>query len=302
MPNRKRKSLLKRPTMKKSSEPYVKLEKLDEDQIKKLVKKENEDYFDSLLNDFGEEEDDLDDSPQLDAKTGEFKTKEKEDNDIEILEEVVNVQRPKKELQLVKLVKIAPKPEVSVKKVKLDPSTGLFQDESGQEIQIVEKQKICKEVVKIQPLGQVERNNNGKESKDSNENNLVKKYLNLSPKIKVRKTQVGEKLKHGKVARLQHELPSMPILKIQRRRPIPVNKIITNLVQKIGNQTRKIFKFDNQHLVQMEGFKQDVSNVNNQHCLVMAQGGWVLTYLTVEDWKVLVKSGVPIIRSSNFDE
>ena len=121
--------------MKKSSEPYVKLEKLDEDQIKKLVKKENEDYFDSLLNDFGEEEDDLDDSPQLDAKTGEFKTKEKEDNDIEILQEVVNVQRPKKELQLVKLVKIAPKPEVSVKKVKLDPSTGLFQDESGQETQ-----------------------------------------------------------------------------------------------------------------------------------------------------------------------
>ena len=137
--------------MKKSSEPYVKLEKLEEDQIKKLVKKENEDYFDSLINDFGEEEDDIDDSPQLDAKTGEFKTKEKEDNDIEILEEVVNVQRPKKELQLVKLVKIAPKPEVSVKKVKLDPSTGLFQDESGQEIQIVEKQKLCKEVVKIQP-------------------------------------------------------------------------------------------------------------------------------------------------------
>ena len=60
--------------MKKSSEPYVKLEKLDEDQIKKLVKKENEDYFDSLINDFGEEEDDIDDSPQLDAKTGEFKT------------------------------------------------------------------------------------------------------------------------------------------------------------------------------------------------------------------------------------
>ena len=284
--------------MKKSFEPYVKLEKLNEDLIKK-VKKENEDYFDSLINDFGEEEDDIDDSPQLDAKTGEFKTKEKEDNDIEILEEVVNVQRPKKELQLVKLVKIAPKPEVSIKKVKLDPSTGLFHDESGQEIQIVEKQKICKEVVKIQPLVQVERNNNGK---DSNENNLVKNSLNLSPKIKVRKTQVGEKLKHGKMARLQHELPSMPTLKIQRRRPIPVNKIITNLVQKIGNQTRKIFKFDNQHLVQMEGFKQDVSNVNNQHCLVMAQGGWVLTYLTAEDWKVLVKSGVPIIRSFNFYE
>ena len=284
--------------MKKSFEPYVKLEKLNEDLIKK-VKKENEDYFDSLINDFGEEEDDTDDSPQLDAKKGEIKTKEKEDNDIEILEEVVNVQRPKKELQLVKLVKIAPKPKVSVKKVKLDPSTGLFQDESGQEIQIVEKQKICKEVVKIQPLVQVERNNNGK---DSNENNLVKNSLNLSPKIKVRKTQVGEKLKHGKMARLQHELPSMPTLKIQRRRPIPVNKIITNLVQKIGNQTRKIFKFDNQHLVQMEGFKQDVSNVNNQHCLVMAQGGWVLTYLTAEDWKVLVKSGVPIIRSSNFDD
>ena len=94
------------------------------------------DYFDSLINDFGEEEDEIYDSPQLDAKTGEFKTKEKEDNDIEILEEVVNVQRPKKELQLVKLVKIAPKPEVSVKKVKLDPSTGLFHDESGQEIQI----------------------------------------------------------------------------------------------------------------------------------------------------------------------
>ena len=109
------------------------------------------DYFDSLINDFGEEEDEIYDSPQLDAKTGEFKTKEKEDNDIEILEEVVNVQRPKKELQLVKLVKIAPKPEVSVKKVKLDPSTGLFHDESGQEIQIVEKQKLCKEVVKIQP-------------------------------------------------------------------------------------------------------------------------------------------------------
>ena len=77
------------------------------------------DYFDSLINDFGEEEDEIYDSPQLDAKTGEFKTKEKEDNDIEILEEVVNVQRPKKELQLVKLVKIAPKPKVSVKKVKL---------------------------------------------------------------------------------------------------------------------------------------------------------------------------------------
>ena len=201
--------------MKKSFEPYVKLEKLNEDLIKK-VKKENEDYFDSLINDFGEEEDDIDDSPQLDAKKGEIKTKEKEDNDIEILEEVVNVQRPKKELQLVKLVKIAPKPKVSVKKVKLDPSTGLFHDESGQEIQIVEKQKICKEVVKIQPehLVQVERNNNGKESKDSNGNNLVKKSLKSPSRIKVRKTQVGEKLKQGKMARLQHELPSMPTLKM----------------------------------------------------------------------------------------
>ena len=69
MPKRKRKSslsskqrtknsssLLKRPT--KTSEPYVKLEKLDEDLIKKYVKKENEDYFDSLLNDY-EDDDDL---------------------------------------------------------------------------------------------------------------------------------------------------------------------------------------------------------------------------------------------------
>jgi len=296
MPKRKRKSslsskqrtknsssLLKRPT--KTSEPYVKLEKLDEDLTKKYVKNENEDYFDSLLNDY-EEDDDLDDSPQLDVKTGEFKTKTKnEDNDIEIIEEVVNVQRqPIKNqgLQMIKLVKIAPKPEVPVKKLKLDPSTGLFHDEFGQEIKIVQR-----EIVKV-------GKNNNDERKDSNGNDLENQ-------IKIRLAQVGEK--HGKLARLQHELPTMPMLNIQRRNPIPVNDVIVNQVQKIGNQTAKILKIDNQNqlTVQLKDMKLDVNDVNNQHCLVYVQG-WILTYLTKEDWKILVENGVPIIRSTKFDE
>ena len=93
------------------------------------------------------------------------------------------------------------------------------------------------------------------------------------------------------------------MLNIQRRNPIPVNDVIVNQVQKIGNQTAKILKIDNQNqlTVQLKDMKLDVNEVNNQHCLVYVQG-WILTYLTKEDWKILVENGVPIIRSTKFDE
>ena len=62
-----------------------------------------------------------------------------------------------------------------------------------------------------------------------------------------------------------------------------------------------MLKLDNNHLVPKD-LQIDVSMVNDQHCLVQTKQGWVLVYLTKEDWRVLVQRDVAIIRSAKYDE
>ena len=318
MPKRKRKSsisakqraknsasLLKRPPLK--AEPIVKLEKLDENLLAgSTVKKENDDYIDSLLNDYEAEE--FDDSPELDAETGEFKQKvpdppkaEIEEDDIEIIEEVIKVkQSPIKKdfaLQLIKLSKVAPKPTGS-HVLKLDPKTGLLHDQAGQEIKIIEQRK---EVIKVMPKVQA-KNNNEQPKKDSNGNvTIVAQKKLLKPKLTFKLAEPGDLKRVGRLARLQHELPLSPSLDIQRRQSVPITNVVTSEYQKWGNQSYKVLKLDNNHLVPKDQ-KIDVSMVNDQHCLVQTKQGWVLVYLTKEDWRVLVQKDVAIIRSAKYDE